>query len=1207
MRTLIIFYLCCLTIIINAQQPELTIQLGHSKLIYDVAYSPNGKYIASASADRTVKIWETGKGRELRTIYIDIGYATTVQFSHDSKYLLIGGGDYDTGLLKMYDISSGEVQQDFIGHQEYAWKAGFSKDNKYIYSVSFDETVKKWDVESGKVLYSTEALGSLGRGYALDPQGEWIASTHDDDSIGITLWNSDDLSFHSRLNLPYLFEPRSVTFSMDGQYIIVGNYTNDIAIYERDELHPVNFFKAHDDFIMDLIPGKTPWIFYSCAQDKMIHQWDIKTGNLLRTFKGHKDRVYGIDLHPYEDRLISGGSFDKSVLEWDVSNTNIIKQYKGNIYPVSTLKLSNDGKKLMINSKDDYGGDVYVWHLDRLNKVQNMGNIHENYHFMDANDTALVIAGTSGNLQLRQIDNGKLLHEHYFQNLTKNPQLHPTRSTILLNQIVQHGDDWSSRYEDLYEWNVNTSQLEKFGPEIERLPGNQSIYYNQDGSSYYLAESKWKHALIRKYDAISNSLEFEIEDTNSFSLQYEITPDESQLLLIEQSEIKIYDLQKQEWKNSVDGFPSGSINDVQFINSDSVLICGGTWSSGFISLISLEKRQVLWQKADFNTAQNAIAFDRSRQLFYVGSEEGKISIYDFKHKELLMMLFPFANENNEWAAIHPSGLFDGSKKGIEENLYFTYLLEPIELFQLKERYYEPGLLQKVLGFNSEPIRKVNELTEVQLYPKAHLSIEDELLNIRLLPRTGGVGKIKFYVNGKEMLADISNRFLRSNTSQLKDNSTSIDLSAYEKYMSYDESNLLSIVTTNIGESMTSPVYSVRYLPKPSEGFTDFRHQPRLFALVVGTSDYQGEQLDLNFASKDASDFANALKIGGSNLFGEQNIDIQLLNSNQKASEWPTKVNIFNALKEIATKARPEDVLVMYFSGHGITFGEQNIDFHYLTKDLSSGDISDPYIRENYTISSNDLTGWLNSIAAKKQILVMDACASGQVVEDLLSISKNVKSTQIKALDKMKDRTGLYIIAGSAANKVSYEASQYGQSLLTYSLLHNLNLIGLKHESNLVDLIEWINSSKEMVPELARDIGGIQEPVVALPRNLNSFHIASINEESIVPLPSLKPVFIRSALMELDEHQDVLYIGEQLDKIFAKNSSQGKNASIIFVDIPSFPTAYSIKGIYDYNGIDKVSMNFTLRKGLLKLATVKVEGEPKNILDKMVDEIWKWVE
>jgi len=66
-------------------------------------------------------------------------------------------------------------------------------------------------------------------------------------------------------------------------------------------------------------------------------------------------------------------------------------------------------------------------------------------------------------------------------------------------------------------------------------------------------------------------------------------------------------------------------------------------------------------------------------------------------------------------------------------------------------------------------------------------------------------------------------------------------------------------------------------------------------------------------------------------------------------------------------------------------------------------------------------------------MILDACASGRVVEDLLA-ERNVSPEQIRALDRMKDRTGMFVLAGSAADKVTYEAGQFGQGLLTYSLL-----------------------------------------------------------------------------------------------------------------------------------------------------------------------------
>ncbi len=91
-------------------------------------------------------------------------------------------------------------------------------------------------------------------------------------------------------------------------------------------------------------------------------------------------------------------------------------------------------------------------------------------------------------------------------------------------------------------------------------------------------------------------------------------------------------------------------------------------------------------------------------------------------------------------------------------------------------------------------------------------------------------------------------------------------------------------------------------------------------------------------------------------------------------------------------------------------------------------------RQNSTLSSEELVNLVKQVPALKQVLIIDACASGRIVDDLVAKRDAFSSTTIRAFDRMKDRTGMHIITGSAADAVSYEASRYGQGVLTYSLL-----------------------------------------------------------------------------------------------------------------------------------------------------------------------------
>ena len=85
-------------------------------------------------------------------------------------------------------------------------------------------------------------------------------------------------------------------------------------------------------------------------------------------------------------------------------------------------------------------------------------------------------------------------------------------------------------------------------------------------------------------------------------------------------------------------------------------------------------------------------------------------------------------------------------------IHFVAGNEVIELDQLKERYYEPGLWQKLMGYSDEPLRKIKGLDRIRLYPKINLAFneEEEKINVNLTSRGGGIGEVNFYINGIEM-------------------------------------------------------------------------------------------------------------------------------------------------------------------------------------------------------------------------------------------------------------------------------------------------------------------------------------------------------------------------------------------------------------------------------------------------------------------------
>ncbi len=280
---------------------------------------------------------------------------------------------------------------------------------------------------------------------------------------------------------------------------------------------------------------------------------------------------------------------------------------------------------------------------------------------------------------------------------------------------------------------------------------------------------------------------------------------------------------------------------------------------------------------------------------------------------------------------------------------------------------------------------------------------------------------------------------------------------------------------------------------------------------------------------------------------------------------PTKFNIERTFSEISKKAAAKDIVVLYLSGHGINASG---DFYYLTKDAYTANSSAYIFKEVLQavgISSNEFTEYLKKVAALKQLLIIDACASGKIVENLVA-HRDIPYSTLKALDRLKDRTGTHVITGCAADAVSYEASRFGQGLLTYSLLEGMKGASLR-DNKFLDVAQWFQYARERVPQLAAGLGGIQTPQVYSPTGNQSFDIAELDEDGKmkVPLAPEKPVFIKSIFQEEEKFADVLTLGRQLDNLLYETSSRDNKNKFMFFPVDEFPGAYQVLGRYKING------------------------------------------
>lgn len=544
-----------------------------------------------------------------------------------------------------------------------------------------------------------------------------------------------------------------------------------------------------------------------------------------------------------------------------------------------------------------------------------------------------------------------------------------------------------------------------------------------------------------------------------------------------------------------------------------------------------------------------------------------------------------------WAVVDPEGRYDASNSGDIEGLHWVVGNETIALSQLKHRYYEPELLANII--KREPLRNVSAFKDVKLFPEAAYQAPvagSTKLAIKLTNRGGGIGKVRVLVNGKEVTADA--RGERPNPQAAKGELT-VDLAGAA--IKPGEANSIRVLAYNAENWLSSRGPQIAWVP---EGKVEVS-KPELYAIVGGISNYATEAITLRYAAKDAEDMANALRLGAKRLFGAEKVHMTVLSTSHNVGTIaPTKENFTKAFTA-ARQAKPGDILVVYLSGHGIALrlSGDNDTYCYLTREARGTDLTDEALRREQSITSDEMTEWIKQIPALKQVMMLDTCAAGAAQTDLTKM-RNLSPDQIRALDRLKDRTGFHILMGAAADKVSYETSQYNQGLLTYALLEGMKGAALR-EDDFIDVSKLFQYAADRVPQLARGIGlgGVQKPEVSAPRG-TSFEIGQMQagDKLAILLANAKPLILRPRFLNEIEKFDDLELEAEMRKVLRDENeslAKGEHGGVAFVDADELPGALRPAGTYRIDG-ESVRVAVNLIRNKTKVASFEVAGRKSQI-------------
>lgn len=285
---------------------------GHTGAVRNIAASPDGKYLLSASADKSVRLWEIETGRHVYSFEGHTQPVLSVAFSQDGTTALSGGFD---NAMRLWDTHSGQELRCFQGHTDGVHAVAFSPDGKHAASGGLDHTIRLWRLDTGEEVHCFRGHRAGILSVVFLPEGKHLVSGSNDGTA--RLW---DIVAGKELRRfeGHTHEVMGVALSPDAQRIATASHDGTVRIWDIASGHELHRLDAEMNVTcVAFNPDGRRVVFggWVGARDRPLRVWDLESGQIVGHLEGHTGRISSAVYLPDGVRIVSSGE-DQTIRLW---------------------------------------------------------------------------------------------------------------------------------------------------------------------------------------------------------------------------------------------------------------------------------------------------------------------------------------------------------------------------------------------------------------------------------------------------------------------------------------------------------------------------------------------------------------------------------------------------------------------------------------------------------------------------------------------------------------------------------------------------------------------------------------------------------------------------------------------------------------------------------------------------------------------------